>query len=88
MSNTNLLQEFLIEECDPHVRLLILQALEEVKTPTGMKKREFEFNRFSIALNYADKLVLIQDDLDVSTEGQFQCSIDEFLKIFLQDPKV
>lgn len=87
MSNTNLFQEFLFEECGPQVRLLILQALEEVKDTPELERKEFEFNRFTITINYVDKLILIQDDLDVSPEGQFQCSIDEFLKIFLQVSK-
>jgi hypothetical protein len=69
-----LLEQFLREECTPHVRSLICDAAAK-----SDGRREFEFNRFNLTLDLESRRALISDELDVSPGGETDLPLDEFL---------
>lgn len=68
-----LLEQFLREECTPHVRRLLCEA-RGASTP----RREFEFNRFNLILDGDAGCVTITDELDTSPAGAVDVPLDEF----------
>ena len=74
MVYATLLEQFLREECTPHVRRLICAAATERSTQV---RREFEFNRFNLVLDFEAGRVVLDDELDVSPAGSFELSLDE-----------
>ena len=75
MNYPTLLEQFVREECTPHVRHLICQA------SAGLRVRhEFEFNRFNLLLDLEAGLARISDELDVSPAGSVDVALAEFLK--------
>lgn len=76
----SLLEQFVSEEGSPHVRMLIAEAVSRhEREPTEIQKR-FEFNRFEITLDVADKSVFIEDVLDPGGSGELRVGLDEFLR--------
>jgi hypothetical protein len=75
----SLLEQFLNEECTPHVRKLICEAALN-REPTHTTK-EFEFNRFNLKLDFAGGRAILDDELDVRASGSAETSIDELLTL-------
>jgi hypothetical protein len=69
-----LLEQFLREECTPHVRNLICGA-----SATSQARHEFEFNRFNVILDLEARRATITDELDVSAGGSAELPLEEFL---------
>lgn len=81
----SLLKEFLSNDAPDDVRLELLIAIREgMKSPIRVLQ-EFNYDRFNIYLNFQTKEVVIQDDLDVSPEGEHKLDMIEFKKA-LQEP--
>lgn len=74
---SHLLGQFLSEECTPHVRKLLSDALAE--RSSGRATRELELNRFNVILDFERGLVVIEDELDVTPAGTVQVTIGEFV---------
>jgi hypothetical protein len=70
-----LLEQFLAEECTPHVRRL----LEKGVADQSIKRPHFEFNRFEVTIERDNKLVVVQDVLDATRTGEQQIPLDEFM---------
>jgi len=75
----SLLQQFLKEECTPHVRKLICEAA--LNRDPAKTSEEFEFNRFNLRLDFAGGLAILDDELDVSASGSAELSVDELLAV-------
>ena len=69
-----LLEQFLAEECTPHVRKLLEDALAN----PGAAASHFEFNRFGVTLGRSPASVVLEDVLDASEAGVQQVSLEEF----------
>lgn len=72
--NTSLLEEFLAQECTPHVRRLLVDAIADTLTAY----HRFEFNRFEVTIDRNSNEVVIEDVLDTSPEGVNRLSIVRF----------
>ena len=70
-----LLEQFLREECTPHVRKLICEA-----KATSNTKQEFEFNRFNLLLDLEAGHATITDELDASPAGSVDVTLDELFR--------
>jgi hypothetical protein len=77
--NEYLLAEFLAEDCDEHVRRLILKAIEEDKTNASNGSKNYSFNRFNLCLNFATREVVLDDDLNATANGEFRIDLDAFV---------
>lgn len=75
----NLVQQFLREECTSYVRKLICGAVAE-RAPVRALDR-FEFNRFTLLIDYEAGTVTIDDDLDVEPSGQAAISLSQLLEL-------
>lgn len=75
MSST-LLEQFLRDECTPHVRALLREAFNR-PNETAIRRR-FEFNRFDVEFDYDTRQAKIIDDLDVTDAGIQTIGIDDF----------
>jgi hypothetical protein len=69
----SLLEEFLAEECTPHVVGVLIEAAEG---QSG--ERYFTFNRFNVRLDIDAGVATIEDELDPDIE--FALPIDEFIQ--------
>jgi hypothetical protein len=69
-----LLEQFLREECTPHVRGLLREAVRG-----GPARRRFEFNRFEITVDREKELVTVEDVLDASVLGAQTIPLAEFV---------
>ncbi len=71
-----LLDEFLAEECTPHVVQLLREAAQ---VESG--ERYFTFNRFNVRLDLDAGIATIEDELDPDLEADLP--IDEFVQLVL-----
>ena len=81
VESRSLLDQFLTEECPPEVGELLRAALEAAAAGTGPRRKLFEFNRFDVALDFEQGLVVLQDDLDVSPSGTQRIPIQHFFEV-------
>jgi len=75
----SLLEQFLKEECTSHVRKLICETA--LNRSPAKASAAFEFNRFNLRLDFARGLAVLDDELDVSTSGSVELSVDELLAV-------
>ncbi len=75
----SLLEQFLWEEADPHVRGLILGAVHEHERRPDEVQRKFEFNRFEVTLDFIGDVALIEDVLDPGPDGEVRIQLGEFV---------
>jgi hypothetical protein len=62
---SDLLEQFLTQECTAHVRSLLEGAISDSVTP----RPHFEFNRFEITIDRVANIVVLQDVLDATAAG-------------------
>ncbi|WP_018413105.1 hypothetical protein [Methyloversatilis thermotolerans] len=82
---SDLLLKFLSEEATPHVRKLILDAVDE---HSGLKQRDrcrFEFNRFEVTLDFVNDMAKLEDVLDPELSGEFRLRLGEFVHRLSED---
>lgn len=72
--SSNLLQQFLSQECTPYVRRLLEEALENASPPT----RRLEFNRFELTIQHEDGEILVEDVLDETESGVQRVPLADF----------
>lgn len=76
MSIHSLLDLFLNEECIPPIRDKLLAEIKECgDTPIV---RDHTFNRFNLRMDFENRLVRIEDDLDPGEEGEIELSLADF----------
>jgi hypothetical protein len=73
----SLFEQFLHEECTANVRELIRNAAAE--SDQGQARREFEFNRFNLSLDFESGTATIEDETDVSEKGSVSIALSELL---------
>lgn len=75
--NKELLEAFLKEEANDHVRKLLLRKLSECRTGAAIGRHKFEFNRFVVTIDCDLKQAVIEDDLTPGAEGESTLTVDE-----------
>jgi hypothetical protein len=78
--NTSLLEEFLAQECTPHVRRLLADAIADTLT----SHHRFEFNRFEVTIDRNSNEVVLEDVLDTSPAGVNRLSLARFAAVLSQ----
>ena len=73
--NDNLLESFLKEDCDQHVKMLLIAAIDANKSAD--RSEDFSFNRFNIHLDFARQEASVIDDLNPS-DGACRVSLAIF----------
>jgi hypothetical protein len=76
--SATLFQRFLAEECTPHVRALVLTALEAARAGAGPRRKRFEFNLFEVTFDLDEGEVLIEDILNATKAGAQCIPMEEF----------
>jgi hypothetical protein len=76
MQTPSLLEQFVRDECNDHVRGLLNEALASGKTQATVKR--FEFNRFEVALDFEALTATVEDVLDASDDGVQEISLSDF----------
>lgn len=71
---SELLEVFLMQDCDAHARSVLLAAID--KPPTGLEHREFTFNRFNVVLDYLRQEAVIDDELHPA-DGEIRVPLEE-----------
>ena len=73
-----LLQDFLNEEMNEHVKCLLLSRITECRNGVATGIYKYEFNRFVVTINCESNEVTIEDDLNPSSDGEGSWPLDEF----------
>lgn len=71
---SDLLEQFLTQECTEHVRRLLEGAISDSATP----RPHFEFNRFEITIEREASVVVLEDVLDATEAGVRHVPLAEF----------
>ena len=71
-----LFEQFLVEDCTASVRRLLQNAIDE----PSLLQPFFEFNRFEVTIDRDNKIVVLEDVLDVTEAGVQRVPFDEFVK--------
>lgn len=76
--NKELLQRFLKDEANSHVRNLLVRCISDCRAGLMSGQRSFEFNQFNVTIDCESGTVLVEDELDVAAGGEVRCSLEEF----------
>ena len=71
---SDLLEQFLAQECTAYVRRLLEDAIADSATP----RPHFEFNRFEITIERQANIVVLEDVLDATETGVRRVPLAEF----------
>jgi len=71
---SDLLEQFITQECTPFVRRLLEVAIADATTP----RPHFEFNRFEVTIEREANIVVLEDVLDASEGGVRHIPLTEF----------
>jgi hypothetical protein len=77
---SGLLLKFLREEATPHVRKLILDAVEEQRRLKQRDRCRFEFNRFELTLDFVNDTATLEDVLDPELSGEYRLRLGELVR--------
>lgn len=77
---SNLLEQFITQECTAYVRRLIEGAI----TDSGTPRPHFEFNRFEVTIKREANIVVLEDVLDAAETGVQHVSLAEFTAALTQ----
>lgn len=84
---SGLLLKFLSEEATPHVRKLILDAVEEQGSFKQRNRYRFEFNRFEVTLDFVHDTATLEDVLDPESSGECRLRLGEFVQCLYEDSR-
>jgi hypothetical protein len=79
MQAQDLLNAFLAEECTPHVRSLLREALEAWRSHRPPLLRHFEFNRFELTLDLEHGTALLADVLQAGPPGEQHLALQDLV---------
>lgn len=79
----SLIKEFLDQDADEYCKRILLEAIAELQTDTV---REFTFNRFNVRLIGSTAMAEIEDEFDVSLEGQSSLTLDQLKEALAKNP--
>jgi len=71
----NIVALFLKDECDQHVRSVLLRALQARRGSDSVE--DFTFNRFNVRLDFSNNEVIVDDELNPDY-GECRLPIDDF----------
>jgi hypothetical protein len=75
-----LFDAFLAEEATAEISRLLGDAIGVANGLPNASDRRFEFNRFAVTLLFGEAMVLIEDDLDTSSDGSMLVSMTDFCR--------
>jgi hypothetical protein len=75
-----LLDQFLSQECTPHVQRLLGEAIADMTTSNS----RFEFNRFEVTIERETGTVLLEDVLDASEAGTERVPLAAFTQALVR----
>jgi hypothetical protein len=73
----SLLEQFLHEECTPHVRKLICDAV--AGREPARQRQEFELNSFNLALDFEAGRATLEDETDATPSGSVDLALADLL---------
>jgi len=76
----SLIDQFVRDELSVGVRHLLKEALQRGHDGSRLRD-EFEFNRFNVVLDFARRIAVVQDDLDISCAGSVEIPLAEFERL-------
>ena len=79
---SDLLKQFVTEECNAHVRRLLEDAIADL----AAARPHFEFNRFEITIERKRNIVVLEDVLDATEAGVRHVPLAEFTAALKQCP--
>ena len=79
-SMSDLLEQFLAQECMEHVRRLLDAALAD----STRQRHHFEFNRFEVTIEREANIVVLDDVLDATEAGSRLIPLAEFTTAITQ----
>lgn len=79
--NDELLQRFLEEELNDHVRQILLRRVSECRSGTAFGQQTFEFNRFNVIIDCERNMVTVEDELNPEPTGQGCWPLEEFAAV-------
>ncbi len=79
---SDLLDQFITQECTAHVRRLLEDAIADLNAP----RAQFEFNRFEITIEREKNIVVLEDALDATDAGVRHVPLAEFTAALRQCP--
>lgn len=71
---SNLLEQFITQECTAHVRRLLEDAIADVAT----LRHHLEFNRFEVTIEHDANIVTLEDVIDPTEAGVARVPLAEF----------
>lgn len=71
---SDLLEQFLTQECTAHVRRLLEDAIADMASP----RPRFEFNRFEVTVEREANVVVLEDVLDATDAGVRRVPLGQF----------
>lgn len=74
MMSTELLHQFLAQECTGYVRQLLEAAIADHAAP----RPHLEFNRFEVTIDRDRSMVILEDVLDSTERGVQHVPLEEF----------
>jgi hypothetical protein len=82
-SDSTLVDQFLREECTPHVRGLVCQAIKG--TDSQQHRARFEFNRFNLSLDLDSRMAVLEDVTDATSAGSVEISFADLVAVLRCD---
>lgn len=77
---SDLLEEFITQECTTYVRRLIEGAIAD----SGTLRPHFEFNRFEVTIEREANIIVLEDVLDAAETGVQHVPLAEFTAALTQ----
>ncbi|MDB6068687.1 MAG: hypothetical protein JWR26_4895 [Pedosphaera sp.] len=83
--NDKVLEQFLSEDGEAHVRRKLLDAIHSQSLAGSPLLKKYSFNRFIVSLDFETKQVTIEDDLTTGAQGEYKLGMQEFAKALQGD---
>lgn len=80
--NQTLLSEFFEQDCDLHIRQMLIEEVEQSRGQDVV--REFSFNRFNLQITFGKQNVFLTDEFLCGDEGECTVNLTEFERMLKQ----
>ncbi|UVM45423.1 hypothetical protein LOY47_03910 [Pseudomonas brassicacearum] len=79
MVNNSLIERFIAQELNPHVRKVLNEILQQRADLDEVLVRQCEFNCFDVEFDFLKGMVVVQDVLDSGEESSVELPIADFV---------
>jgi hypothetical protein len=83
-----IIKQFFANEVTDFVVEIILDVINNQRKDSSKIRREFEFNRYNVTLNFAENNVLLEDILDPAESGETYILLEDFMHFLTKDSTV